>query len=177
MEKEKEINQELRNKIIQLIHQELNSINRITLFYDLYIEMVAWEPLKVPMRTKTVRIKENVDTIEFENFDILRYTLKFADGDPDITISTYLQETEKYEYYKSERKWYTLWLYNKKLMTTYRDIQSITTVKCGMIKFELTSEENKFLCERTKFAYEKQKSLIKDFEEKNVVDKINMRLK
>lgn len=169
MKKKKEVNQELRAKIIQLIHKELEEVQGENIFIDLgynFREMCPFYEVNVVK-------KGNIDEQVIDKPDAIRFALKFKDGEPDIQIYTYFNFTYREEPYK--KVW--SWRGRKQLFTKFTEYTVTTEITCGHILFNLTEEEHQDLINRTKASWNKYQSLKDIALDNKVLDKINMRLK
>lgn len=168
MEKEKEISPEIRTKIIQLIHNELEEIQGEDIF-NTYFAIPSMGPVQVFCLT----IKCNVDEQIIDRPDRISFELKFKDGEPNIKVYSFITWTERKEPYK--KVW--TWRGRKQLFTDYKEYTVITSINCGHIHFRLTQEEHQDLIKRTKASWDKYQSLKDITLDNKVLDKINLRLK
>lgn len=159
----------MKEKILELIHKELENIGGVNIFHDSYTPGNFFN--YGPIREGRFCVKRNCDVVEYIRPDILDFTLKFEDGEPSIVIYTTHSFTSTETLYKT--KYFGL----RKFLETNSEYTFKTIVTCGHISFDLSNEENDELIELTKKSYSKYLSLKNENEDKRVLDKLNKRLK
>jgi hypothetical protein len=163
----------MKEKILELIHKELKNVGGENIFHNCYfanhIYCGGYSPS--PYVTKRFKVKENDDTSTHISPDIMEFTLKFEDGEPDIRVYTQWDYSSADEIYKT--KYFGL----KKFWTTVTTYRFITKVICGHILFDLSDEESVDLLKLTKESYAKYNSLKDAANDKIVLKKIKKRLK
>ena len=163
----------MKEKILELIHKELKNVGGENIFHNCYfanhIYCGGYSPS--PYVTKRFKVKENYDKSEHISPDIMEFTLKFEDGEPDIRVYTQWDYSSADEIYKT--KYFGL----KKFWTTVTTYRFITKVICGHILFDLSDEESIELLKLTKESYSKYKLLKDEVRDKEVSKKIKKRLK
>lgn len=159
----------MREKILELIHKELENVGGENIFHDCYNGIHYLHPN--PIRPSRFRVKLNCDTNEYITPDLLDFALKFEDGEPSIRIYTMWD-------YKSTNKIYkTKYFGLQKFWETNTEYTFTTKITCGHISFDLSNEENDELVKLTKQSYEKYLSLKDKVKDKEVSKKIKKRLK
>lgn len=159
----------MREKILELIHKELENVGGENIFHDCYNGVHYLTPN--PIRPSRFRVKLNCDTDEYITPDLLDFALKFEDGEPSIRIYTMWD-------YKSTNKIYkTKYFGLQKFWETNAEYTFTTKITCGHISFDLSNEENDELVKLTKQSYEKYLSLKDKIKDKEVSKKIKKRLK
>lgn len=163
---------EIEKKILSLIHKELENIGGENIFHNTTDGF--WFPTS-PLTERPFVTKRNDDEIESCKHEFIRFTLKFEDGEPDISIYTQANiKEEKREFYRY--KWYIYPFGGKRLYTDYTNYEFKTNVRCGNVSFNLTHYEHLELVEKTRIAYDRFLSLKSDAENKRLSDKIDLRL-
>ena len=155
----------MKEKILELIHKELENVGGENIFHNCYYYN------HTPYITKRFKVKENDDTSTHISPDIMEFTLKFEDGEPDIRVYTQWDYSSVDEIYKT--KYFGLKKFWSKV-TTYK---FTTKVICGHISFDLSDEESVDLLKLTKESYAKYNSLKDALKDKIVLKKIKKRLK
>jgi hypothetical protein len=155
----------MKEKILELIHKELENVGGENIFHNCYYYN------HTPYITKRFKVKENDDTSTHISPDIMEFTLKFEDGEPDIRVYTQWDYSSVDEIYKT--KYFGLKKFWSKV-TTYK---FTTKVICGHISFDLSDEESVELLKLTKESYAKYNSLKDALKDKIVLKKIKKRLK
>jgi hypothetical protein len=155
----------MKEKILELIHKELENVGGENIFHNCYYYN------HTPYITKRFKVKENDDTSTHISPDIMEFTLKFDDGEPDIRVYTQWDYSSADEIYKT--KYFGLKKFWSKV-TTYK---FTTKVICGHISFDLSDEESVDLLKLTKESYAKYNSLKDEVRDKEVFKKIKKRLK
>lgn len=162
----------MKEKILELIHKELENVGSENIFHNIthrYIDYWSW--VDTPYRECLLESKTNCDEVKSIYGELLHFTLKFPDGDPDINIFTDYKSTPSTELYK------TKYFGFKKLYTTITKFTYTTKVKCGHVDFELTEEQSAELLKLTKEAHAKYLILKDEAMNREIAKKINKRLK
>lgn len=155
----------MKEQILELIHKELENVGGENIFHNCYYYN------HTPYITRRFKVKENDDTSTYISPDIMEFTLKFEDGEPDIRVYTQWDYSSVDEIYKT--KYFGLKKFWSKV-TTYK---FTTKVTCGHISFDLSDKESDELLELTKKSYKKFLSLKDETRDKEVSKKIKKRLK
>jgi hypothetical protein len=162
---------EIENKIIELIYKELDNVTGKKIFHTYSL---GWVGNGDPIYTDRYLVKSNCDESEYSEIEFINFALKFDDGEPNIDVFTQYSYNSREEPYKIIKRWFYK---NKTEKTRYYDYNTPTEIICGHIRFELTSDETILLKEKIKIAYQKYLTL-KDVElDKEVMEKIDLRLK
>lgn len=163
---------EMKEQILKLIHKELENVGGENIFHDCYQSYTFYtEDYYSPHKKKSLEIKSNCDVTEKIDVDMLDFTLKFEDGEPNIKIYTKWDYNGKLEPYK------TKYFGFKKFTSVITTYKFTTKVICGHIMFDLSDEETVELLVLTKQSYEKYLSLRDLEKDKKVAKKIKKRLK
>lgn len=164
------INPEIRKRILELIYMRLDNIGGENIFMNTAQQFFG---ATNPIYTHRCMTKQNIDVYEYDNHDCIRYSLVFPDGEPSICIITYGTYKETYENYKTVKRF---GLSSKTYKSEFREWSFETIVSCGHIRFPLTDDEFTDLLDRTKKAYETYQNKKDDHLDKELMDKLNMRL-
>lgn len=162
----------MKEKILELIHKELENVGGDNIFHDCYNPR-TWHcgDYLSPHKKNTLEIKSNCDGRETIDVDLLDFALKFEDGEPSIKICTITNYTVKLEPYK------TKYFGFKKFASIITSYIFTTKITCGHISFDLSDDENAELIKLTKESYSKYLSLKDKARDKEVSKKIKKRLK
>ena len=160
----------MKEQILELIRKELENVGGKKIFHQGPYTIYYLEDYS-PVRKLNLESKVNCNTREIVKPEVLDFSLKFEDGEPDIMVHTTWKEHENKRLYKT--KYFGLqkfWEYTYTFTFT-------TKVSCGHICYELSEEENDELLKLTKESYEKYLSLKETMDDKEVSKKIKKRLK
>jgi hypothetical protein len=158
----------MREKILELIHKELENVGGENIFHECY--QAAYYSYPNPIRQARYLVKDNCDTNDYITPDLLCFTLKFEDGEPSIRVYS------DFEYESTSKLYKKKYIGIKKFWETNTSYKFITKITCGHISFDLSDEENDELLKLTKVSYEKYLSLMNGVKDKKVLDKLNKRL-
>ena len=158
----------MKEKILELIHKELKNVTGENIFKDTS-NIESWH-CSTPYQELNLAVKINCDASEYINPEVLGFSLKFEDGEPNIIIWHERDYTSNLTLYKTKYFGFSKFWQNN---ITY----TITTkVNCGHISFDLSDDETAELLKLTKESYAKYLSLKDELKDKKVLDKLNLRL-
>lgn len=163
---EQEVDKQLSSDIIKLIHAELDNVGVDDIFH------INSRYKHSPTTVYKEELESNIDGKILTDVTYVSYSLKFEDGEPSINIGTIVETKETKVPYKTIRKW----LKTIQLYTTRKEFIQTTHITCGHIHFILTDEERSDLINKTESAYKTHLKLLNLNRDKNVFDKINLRL-
>ncbi len=160
----------MKEKILELIHKELENVGGENIFHNCGYTSWGWYD-GPPFKVVNLTTKHNCDTSEQIKPEVLEFTLNFEDGEPSIRVHT------RWDYNCIDELYKTKYFGLKKFWTTVTTYKFTTKVSCGHILFDLSDEESVNLLELTKESYSKHCSLRDESKDKVISKKIKKRLK
>jgi len=165
----------MKEKLLSLIHHEIESMTDKLVFKDTYNwNWGACEPIhKGNYCTKwlTDIAVDNGAYPKREYFerDTLHFSLKFPDGEPDIRIYTSTNINEKETIFEKR-------FLRPNIILCEREWTFVTKIECGKLSYELTDAEEAKLIEVAKAGYQKYLDNKAMYEKLKTINKIEMRL-
>lgn len=166
----------MREKILKVLNKRLENYTKENMFINTNGNKYYINPISISkITTEKISIK-GVSSDENNQIEIkqLYFELLFDDGEPNFLITTKIDKniinTEKT--FKLR-----LFLPNIHTIKTKYEILVTTHIQVGHINFALTNEERDNLISKCEEVYEKQNQLLEKFKDKELLYKLNKRLK
>jgi hypothetical protein len=165
----------MKEKLLRLIHLEIEGMTDKSVFKDTINSIVGgcdptWKGNYCTKWLTDIAVDNGAyPKREYFERDILSFSLKFPDGEPDIRVYTSTNINEKETIFKKR-------FLRPNIVLCEREWNFVTKIQCGDLVYELTDAEESDLIKVAKAGHQKYLDNIEMYKNLKLVNKIEMRL-